>query len=83
MTFAPTNELNPLPLPVIIPTPVFNVPATLTPVPVIMSTLALPALLILTFPLIVGISTLLVPLLMPVPVGTAAQVRPPEPFVCR
>ena len=53
-----------LPVVVIIPEPVFNVPATLTPVPVTTNMFALPTALMLTFPLAAGILTLLLPLLI-------------------
>ena len=61
-----------LPVPVITPLPkpklptlalpeIFAVPVILAPVPVTTNTLALPAALILTFPLAAGILTLLLP----------------------
>ena len=61
VTLAPVNELNPLPLPVIIPAPVFNVPATLTPVPVI-TIMVLPTAVKFMLPFTAGIFTLLLPL---------------------
>ena len=59
------------------------VPATLIPVPVTVTILALPPTDSVIFPFITGIFTLLVPLLIPVPVGIAAHVSVPEPFVCK
>ena len=50
-----------LPVVLILPLPVFNVPATLTPVPVTTNTLALPTADILTLPFAAGILTLLLP----------------------
>ena len=49
-----------LPVVVIIPEPVFNVPATLTPVPVTVI-VVLPTAAIVTFPFAVAILTLLLP----------------------
>ena len=48
----------------------FNVPATLTPVPVTIHILALPTALILTLPFALGILTLLLPLTMAVALPT-------------
>ena len=52
------------------------------PVPVTTNTLALPATEVLTLPFIVGIFTFEVPLAIP-ELFTDAQVRTPEPLVCR
>ena len=60
-TLAPVSELNPEPLPVIMPAPVFNVPATLTPVPVTTRILALPTALMLTLPFATGMFTFELP----------------------
>ena len=49
---------------------VFNVPATLTPVPVTTIIFALPTALILTFPFALGIFTLLLPLTIAVALPT-------------
>ena len=53
----------PLTLPVVLmlPLPVFNVPATLTPVPVTTNMFALPTADMLTFPFAAGMFTLLLP----------------------
>ena len=61
---------------------VLSVPDMFAPVPVTVI-VVLPALVIVTLPLLVAILTLLLPLLIPVPVATDAQVNTPEPFVCR
>ena len=58
------------------------VPDIFAPVPVTVN-VELPTAVKVTFPLAVAIFTLLFPLLMPEPTGTAAQVNVPEPFVCR
>ena len=59
----------------------FAVPLMFAPVPVTTNTLVLPDALILTFPLELGILTLLLPLLM-LDVLIPTQLNPPEPFVC-
>jgi hypothetical protein len=62
----------------------FNVPATLTPVPVITITV-LPTAVKLILPLAVGIFTLLFPLLilLDAPELTVDQVNVPVPSVCK
>ena len=77
----PLPELNKLPT-VVLPV-VFNVPATLTPVPVTINMFALPALDILTLPFAAGIFTLLFPLLILLvePLETVDQVNVPDPSV--
>ena len=79
----PEPVLNRLPT-VVLPV-VFNVPAILTPVPVTTTIFALPALLIFTLPLALGIFTLLFPLLILLvdPDATVDQVNVPEPSVCK
>ena len=57
-------------------------PATLAPVPVTTNTLALPPTEVLTLPSATGIEMFDVPLATPL-VPTVAQVRTPEPLVCR
>jgi hypothetical protein len=59
------------------------VPDTLIPVPVTVNTLALPATLILTFPLATGMSKLLLPLLIGIEEVIAAQLKTPLPSVCK
>ena len=61
----------------------FNVPVTFAPVPVITKMFALPSLLILTFPLLDGMFTLLLPFARVELVLILDQVNTPEPFVCR
>ena len=61
----------------------FAVPVIFAPVLVTTTTLEVPDTPIVTLPLATGMFTLLLPLLIPVPVGTAAQVNTPEPFVCK
>ena len=62
----------------------FNVPATLTPVPVTTS-IVLPTALILTLPLALGMFTLLFPLLMLLvdPDDTVDHDNVPVPSVCK
>ena len=85
ITFAPVI-FPPEPDVTILPTvklPVaFNVPATLTPVPVTINILALPATEVVTFPPEVAIDTLLFPLDILLELAAAAQVRVPAPSVC-
>ena len=80
----PTNKLADITFPPVIFPPVpdviilaavklpvaFNVPATLTPVPVTINILALPTALILTLPFALGILTLLLPLTIAVALPT-------------
>jgi len=84
-TFAPVR-FPPVPEVTILPTvklPVaFNVPATLTPVPVTTIMFALPATDVVTLPPEVAIDTLLVPLAMLLVLAAAAQVNVPAPSVC-
>ena len=82
VTLAPAIEVNPDPLPVITPV-ALSVPVMFAPVPVTTSMFAFPATLVLTLPFAVGTLIFDVPLLMPVPVGTDAHLRAPEPSVCR
>jgi hypothetical protein len=56
VTFAPVKEVKPEPLPVITPEPVFNVPDTFTPVPVIIK-VVLPTAVMFTLPFAAGIAT--------------------------
>jgi len=85
ITFAPVI-FPPEPDVTILPTvklPVaFNVPATLTPVPVTINTLALPATDVVTLPPEVAIDTLLLPLDILLELAAAAQVSVPAPSVC-
>ena len=60
VTLAPAIADKPDPIPVITPV-AFNVPATLIPVPVTINTSAIPPTPTVTFPSVVGISTLEVP----------------------
>jgi len=81
--------LPPEPLVVKLPTVVlpvtFNVPVMFAPVPVITNMFALPTALILTFPLLDGMLTLLLPLLILLvdPLATVDQDSIPEPSVCK
>ena len=63
----------------------FNVPATLIPVPVTVTIFALPTALSVMFPFAVAILTLLFPLLilLDAPLATVDQVSVPEPSVCK
>jgi len=84
-TFAPVR-FPPVPEVTILPTvklPVaFNVPATLTPVPVTTIIFALPATDVVTLPPDVAIDTLLLPLDILLELAAAAQVSVPAPSVC-
>ena len=62
----------------------FNVPDTLTPVPVTTNTFAFPTALMFTLPLLLGILTLLLPLLILEGVtDTVTQLKLPVPSVCK